>query len=111
MEIKMSVLNKQFDNRPPAVKRAARDIIGMSKQTYETMLSTFNRGAQTFWNNDEGVTPQEIANELGADAKEIFELHAKLGQLLVSISPDSITQTLSIVGEFTYNEDGTITIV
>jgi hypothetical protein len=106
----MSVLDKQFDYRPSAEKRAAREIIGMTKQVFEMMVSAFNRGSQTFWNNNDGATPQQIAAELGVDAREIFELHAQLGQLIATIKPDEITDGLSVVGEFEYNEDGSITV-
>jgi len=106
----MSVLDKQFDDRPSAEKRAAREIIRMTKQVFEMMVSAFNRGSQTFWNNNDGATPQQIAAELGVDAKEIFELHAKLGQLIASIKPEAITEGLSVVGNFEYNEDGSITV-
>ena len=73
------------------------------------MVSAFNDGSVFFWTNSE-ATPQEIADELGTDAKEVFELHGKLGTLLSEIDPSAIASGLAVVGSFTYNEDGTITI-
>ena len=107
----MSILDKNLnDSRPPAAERAALDLLRMTKQTFELMSSSFNRGSQQFWNNNDGATPQEIADVLGTDAAEMFQLHAKLGQLLGEIKPESITEGLSYVGNITYNEDGTVQV-
>lgn len=52
-----------------------------------------------------------IAKELGTDAKKIFELHYKLGQLISTIKPDSITEGLLAIGQFVINDDGTVIIL
>lgn len=107
----MSVLDRNLDdNRPPAAERAAHELLQTTKQTFQFMSMAFNRGAEQFWNNGDGAAPQEIADALGADATEIFQLHAKLGQLLAEVKPESITQGLSYVGTIVYNEDGTVQV-
>lgn len=107
----MSVLDKDLsDNRPPAAERTAMDLLRTTKQTFEFMTMAFNRGAQQFWNNNDGASPQEIADALGTDAAEMFQLHAKLGQLLGEVKPDSIVEGLSYVGTIVYNEDGTVQV-
>jgi hypothetical protein len=47
---------------------------------------------------------------LGSDAKEIFELHAKLGALIASVKPEAISEGSAVVGNFTMNDDGSVTI-
>jgi hypothetical protein len=63
-----------------------------------------------FWQHPR-ATPAEISAALGTDAKEIFELHGKVGALLASVKPESIASGAAVVGEFSYNSDGTVTVV
>lgn len=109
----MSVLdNNNPANEPvPSAKVAANMLLNMTRQTFNQMTHSFNRGAKVFWNNPMGANPQDIANELGTDAAEVFRLHAKLGALLSEVKPDSITEGASVVGNFTVNNDGTVTVL
>ena len=107
----MSILDR--DTTPvqvPQAKMAANRLVQMTKQTYNQMVMAFNQGSQIFWNNPMGASPQDIADELGTDAKEVFELHYKLGQLIASVKPEAISEGANLVGQFTMNDDGTITI-
>ena len=106
----MSILdnNTNINNEPNVV---ANRIINQTKQTFTNMANSFNEGAKIFWQNPRGVSPEDIAVALGTNAKEIFELHYKLGQLLSSIKPEAIATGLSIIGTFNINNDGTVTIL
>lgn len=104
----MSILDNDSSNISQA-KLVADRLKKMTKTTYAQMAHAFNEGSQIFWQNA-SATPLEIASELGEDAKEIFELHYKLGQLISTIKPESISQGLSVIGNFTINDDGTVTI-
>lgn len=112
MEKIMSILDRNNETPviPPA-KMAANRLIQLTKQTYQQMVMAFNQGSQTFWKNGLGATPEDIASELGTDAKEVFELHYKLGQLIATVKPEAIEQGSSIVGNFTMNDDGTVTVL
>lgn len=107
----MSILDREFEpERLAPAKMAANRLIQMTKQTYNQMVQSFNQGSQAFWKNGMGASPKDIAAELGTDAKEVFELHAKLGQLIASVKPEAIAEGASLVGQFTMNEDGTVTV-
>lgn len=106
----MSILNDQSINQPQPAEIAAERLIQITKQTYQQMVNSFNQGSQIFWNNSMGASPEDIAIYLGTDAKEIFELHYALGQLISSIKPETISEGLSLIREFTINSNGTITI-
>jgi hypothetical protein len=95
----------------PVSEKVARQIKNETRNTFKDMVKAFNGGAKLFWQNDRGVTPADIAVALGSDAKEIFELHAKLGALIASIKPEAISAGASLVGSFTVNEDGTVSVV
>jgi hypothetical protein len=74
------------------------------------MANAFNAGSKNFWNNPHS-TPTQIAEALGTDAREVFELHYALGQLIDSIKPESIQEGWAAIGQFTMNQDGTVTIL
>lgn len=108
----MSILdnNPNVDMIPPAT-RVANHLVSMTVRSYQQMVDSFNRGAIMFWQNPQGLTPDEIAEALGTNAQEVFALHYKLGQLIGSVKPEAIAEGVSLVGEFAYNEDGSVTIV
>jgi hypothetical protein len=75
------------------------------------MTNAFNMGSKNFWQNPRGLTPTQIAVALGTDAREVFELHYALGQLIDSIKSESIQEGWAAIGQFTMNQDGTVTIL
>lgn len=93
----------------PSADLIAQQIKQQARATFHQLVQVFNSGAQTFWQNS-AASPVEIAAALGTDAKEVFELHGKIGALLASVKPDSIAPGMSVVGPFQYNEDGTVVI-
>jgi len=104
----MSILdNSSSQKTVPEV--IAGNIKVTARQTFQSMVNAFNMGSRTFWSNPR-ATPSEIAQALGTDAKEVFELHYALGQLIANIKPESISSGLGLIGQFTMNEDGTVTI-
>jgi hypothetical protein len=107
----MSILDNSPGNVIPPATRVANQLINMTVRSYQQMVETFNRGAIMFWQNPQGLTPDEIAAALGTNAQEVFQLHYKLGQLIGSVKPEAIVQGFSVVGEFTYNEDGSVNVV
>ena len=104
----MSILDNNVQSYTPA-EIIAKNLKNSTKQTFSMMTNAFNTGARNFWNNPR-ATPAEIAALLGTDAKEVFELHYALGQLIASVKPEAITAGLNLIGQFTMNEDGTVTI-
>lgn len=105
----MSVLDTPVVNEITPAMRQANQIKQNVRTTFQSMVVAFNNGSKQFWSNAQ-ANPSQIAAALGTDAKEVFELHARLGALLAQVKPDAIQEGLSVVGEFTYNEDGTVTI-
>ena len=105
----MSILDNNPQNPVDKAFRVASNIKGTTRQTFQMMTNAFNAGSKNFWNNLQ-ATPVEIAAALGTDAREVFELHYALGQLIDSIKPDSIQEGWDVIGQFTMNEDGTVTI-
>ena len=106
----MSILNSIPNELTPS-QIIAKNIINQTRRTYNQMVMAFNDGAKLFWQNQNNLSPTEIASALGTDAKEVFQLHYALGQLVGSIKPEAIAEGLSVIGQFTMNDDGTVTII
>lgn len=104
----MSILDSVGENSVEA--QVSSRIKNQTKQTFQNMVNAFNEGSKIFWQNPRGLTPAQIAEALGTDAKEVFELHYALGQLIGAVKPEAIEQGLSIIGQFVMNEDGTVTV-
>jgi hypothetical protein len=108
----MSILdNNTPGNLIPPATRVANQLVNMTVRSYQQMVDTFNRGSIMFWQNPQGLTPDEIAEALGTNAQEVFQLHYKLGQLIGGVKPEAIAEGLGVVGQFTYNEDGSVNVV
>jgi hypothetical protein len=106
----MSVLNPQPAPPVNPAVRAAAQLKQQARNTFQQLVGAFNQGAQQFWKNQR-AKPSEIAAALGTDAKEVFELHGKIGALLAEIKPEAIAPGLAAVGNFEYNVDGTVVVL
>ena len=105
----MSILDNIGENS--ISNQVANRIKNQTRQTFQNMVNAFNEGSKIFWQNPRGLTPTQIAEALGTDAREVFELHYALGLLINSIKPESIQEGWAAIGQFTMNEDGTVTII
>lgn len=105
----MGVLDINTNIEPAPEVQASRRIIADTQRLFLMMVRNFNEGAKNFWQNSE-ATPEQIADALGANAAEVFYLHARLGELIALVKPEAIAEGLSVVGEFIMNEDGTVTV-
>lgn len=106
----MSILDNNQTPQLTNAQRAANSLIDQTRRTFNIMVNSFNNGSNNFWNNPI-APPSSIAEALGPNAREVFELHYALGQLIGSVKPESIQVGLSVIGQFTMNEDGTVTIL
>jgi hypothetical protein len=105
----MSILNNPTPQQVPTAERVANQIVNQTRMTFQQLVSVYNEGARSFWANPR-ATPQEVAAALGTNAAEVFNLHAKIGTLLAEVKPDAITAGQAVVGQFTVNADGTVTV-
>jgi len=105
----MSVLNNPAPADITPADRAARQIKDRARETFRQLADTFNQTSTHFWSHRK-ATPAEIAAALGTDAAEVFALHGKLGAMLATVKPEAIAEGQAVVGQFTVNADGTVTI-
>jgi hypothetical protein len=107
MAINFNVNNRVPPNTPEEISEALKL---QAKNIYSNMVNVFNRGSKMFWNNP-NATPEQLSAALGNDAKQLFELHYQLGQLIATVNPADIAIGASVIGQFTMNQDGTVTII
>lgn len=106
----MSILDAPIVNEITPAQRQANQLKQQARTAYQSMVVAFNNGAKQFWRNPQ-ASPSAIAAALGTDAVEVFQLHAKLGALLADVRPAAIQEGAAVVGQFTYNADGTVTVI
>lgn len=81
------------------------------KKTNRLLNKTAKQHRELFsyvWENPEGVTAQEIFDEYGTDAVQLFVLSSGIQNLIESIDPNS--PSLSTPFPYTINPDGTVTV-
>lgn len=105
----MSLITAPFETPSPA--KIAADIIrsnsfGLWRRMVETQINTFD----LVWRNTY-ATPQEILNELGGDAAELFQHAAALVQCILTVNPTALTEAQwKPPVTVTPNPDGTVTL-
>lgn len=72
------------------------------------MLTTYNDGVSTFWENS-NFTPQQISDALGTDAADLFRLHYILGQAIIQANSSAEIKDVNSIGTYTINQDSTVT--
>lgn len=92
-----------------AAEAAKSNLLEITNKTFDRMVKAYNHGVAIFWQNPR-ATPQEIADALGDQAGEMFNLHYDLGELIFKYDMTAISDSMVKVGNFTMNEDGTVTI-
>lgn len=102
----MNILQTQVSEAEIVASNLISEAVGL----YNHIRETYSTGTSRFWKNPH-ATPQDIASALGTNAKELFLLHYQIGQLLNSINPGSVDNVNSVIGSFTMNDDGTVSIL
>ena len=89
----MSLLEDTANQEPTQeekLARATRRVKQSSSQLFQNMINTFNQTSQIIWANSQGLTPQEIFDELGTDGGELLQL----SELLVTTVNTALPGTL-----------------
>lgn len=104
----MSLLDP-LPQRAPTPCMVSGQLKAQARGVHNMLVRTFNDGAKNFWANP-NFTPEQIAECLGTDGRELFQLHAKIGALLAEVDPTAIAEGAAVVGEFVYSDDGHVII-
>ena len=110
----MSILNEPQKLEPTEAVRNAESVKRLANKGTDALLASVIRSMAKIWVSE---APQDVLDELGTDAKELFELNANTVQFLFTeltgkrdAQLAEITEILATVPPYTVNEDGTVTI-
>lgn len=102
----MSVLEQTENIRTAA--DVAKDIRSHIQITWLRILRAHEMGMNLLWDNlPEGVTPQDVIDEFGTDAGEIFQHSAALATLIGNIDPEKV---VSVPEQYVVNVNATGTV-
>ncbi len=92
-------------------ERAAKNIIGSVQTTHNALLNTQKNVFRAVWNNQQGLTPQQVLDALGSKASELFLVGGKTVDFLLSLEADVIKPDEFLpYKEVTINANGTVTV-
>ena len=123
----MSILENTQSSQPPVQivrpirkRQRANTAIEGARETAEIIANNLVRGLDAIWKIDPAVesgTPQEVLDELGTDAVELFALSrdtaAYIIPQLTGKRDDLVAKIQAAFGNmlpYTENEDGTVTV-
>jgi len=88
--------------------RAKNRIKNAAKNIYETVKNKHDQLWNVVWDNPAGLTPQEVIDAFGTDAKELFTYSQSLQTLLSEANENYVVKvTPNLV---TINTDGSVTV-
>ena len=109
----MSLLdnNNQELTKEQKKERAVQNLRSNTSVLFMRMIQTYEQGMRTVWNNQQGLTPQEVMDGLGTDAAEAVNLRQLLKQTIQQAKPDQELSQRPEGKDLQINDDGTVTVV
>lgn len=98
-----------FDDNKSQAEKIVEQLKNMGRMTKEQMRRSVIQGAMLVWKN-RSATPAEILAAMGTNAVAFFDKHAETVAFLVPNDPALMPELSKIIGKYTKNEDGTITV-
>jgi len=92
--------------------RAKAHIDAIIAGCWNTMVIAQHDGIDAFWNNKDGLTPQQVADKYGTRAGALFAFNTALVTFLLT---QAAARSVNVIvkpptNAFTVNQDGTVTI-
>ena len=100
------ILTPQPIDSATKAKLEAINLGNYNKWALQNMIDNYEHAFKLVWNNPSAPT-QDILNQFGTSAVQLFAASAKIAALIKELKPDYVSP---IPGGFTINQDGTVTI-
>ena len=100
-------VEKKDKTQAEIVTQVKGRMVKLASGLYAQTVSQHTRLFQQLWKSPK-VTPQEILDEYGTDAAQLFAFSAQLQALALGINPDY--EPLVSPYEYIINPDGTVTV-
>ncbi len=95
------------DTPMPRAKQVATNLRNRTRHLFDVCRGEYGQLFNDFWHSD-GATPQEIADELGADAPELLRLSRLLLEMLNTAKPGSVL--VELPGELSVDGNGRLIV-
>jgi len=104
----MGILDKKVATQEEKIHDLRQEVLKVSTRMYNKMERQHQQLWDLIWENSSGLTPQEVLDEYGTDAKDFFIISESIQTLLVQVRPTyTVLETPNL---YVINEDGTITV-
>ena len=104
------------DNSALTPAEQAADIDAFGTDAFLEMQRVYARNMRDFWEYDDGIPdngldPQKLCDVWGNQAYLRFQYNGVLKNAINALQPGASAEGDALQGEFTINEDGTVTIL
>jgi hypothetical protein len=108
----MSILTNPTETIEAKQAATRARILSIVRAIWMDLQIRQNDGMDEFWQNSQGLTPQQVADAFGPDCAKLFAFNSELVKFLqkqgeIGSATPTIRQPLN---QFTVNQDGTVTI-
>ena len=119
----MSILGKQHKDPVSPETRAATNVKRITSTAAETIVQNWEQGFDLLWNHRQNIAPEDILQELGEDAAEVFNLSEATLEFIGNIAAldptnewlqekwANVQAKINAKPETEVHPDGTVTIV
>lgn len=101
-----SILDQRVRPEKTPVERKVDRILNSAANLYAQLKDSWESGVRTVW---QGET-EEILQQLGTNAAELFRVSAATAAFLEVLRPGSTTEVRALMRAHTVHEDGTVTL-
>ena len=103
----MGILENELTQKQE-VTRLKNRIAHKSNKLYERINRYHEELFNLIWTNEYDISPQEILDAYGSEAKDLFLFSGAIQQLLFQVNSEYTP--LTTPSEYTINPDGTVTV-
>lgn len=104
----MSILNGYEPTKDEKIHDTRMLITKISNKLYQRINREHTEIFNYIWNNSDGLTAQEIFDEYGTNAVDLFTFSSNIQQMLSDANENYIA--LETPYTYTINPDGTVTV-
>lgn len=102
----MSIIKPVAQESSPGLLEKGKIVASLNSE-FRQLTVAYNKLFKSVWENPL-VTPQEVFNAFGPDAKQLFTIASAIQSALNTIQPGTITAQPPL--PYTIHEDGTVTV-
>lgn len=105
----MAIIGSEVEKSLDVLKSEARSQIqALMNVSFDRLVRDFGTLFQQVWNNQNGLTPQQIFDAFGTDAVQLFVIAGTIQDAVNHIQPSTLNGTPPL--PYVIHQDGTVTV-